>query len=270
MSIKDKIDELVEEPKQEEASMDEVEIKELSEDMDALFNGETLSEEFKTKATTIFEAAVVTRVKQEVAALEEEFAVKLEKEIEAAKTGLVEDVDGLLNYMIEQWMNDNVVALESGIKTEITEGFITGLHQLFKENYIEVPEDKADLVADLEESVTELKSELTTAIQANIDLTKTINESLRNTITDKVGQGLTAVDSEKFRELVEELSFDNADIFEAKLVTIKENYFTKSTVKPTTQSVITDTPIEAITEEVVVTKPSNSRYAAVLKHLNQK
>lgn len=242
----------------------------IQEDMNALFKGEeTLSEEFKTKAATIFEAAVMTRVKQEAKTLEEAFATRLEEQVEEAKTGLIEAVDGLLNYMVEQWMNDNVVALESGIKSEITESFIKGLHQLFKENYIEVPEDKADLVADLQKSVNELKEELTTAIQNNINLTKTINESNRIAIVDKISNGLTTVDSEKFRALAEELSFDNAENFETKLVTIKESYFVK-TKQDAVSTIVTDSPVESLEEQVVQPKTGNSRYAAVLKHLNTK
>lgn len=264
----------------------------MSEDIDALFNGETLDEEFKEKATTIFEAAVITRVKAEVAeldeiyatqveqikeeaqlkiaSLEEEFAQKLEEQVEEVKDGLVEHVDGFLNFMVEQWMNDNDVALESGIKAEIAENVITGLHKLFSENFVEVPAEKQDLVSEMEQNLETTLAKLDEQVKVNIALTKTINESKRESLIEKTSQGLTDIDAEKFRDLVEELSFDNAEVFESKLTTIKENYFTKKQVsKVKSESVvITDEPVQELKEEVNTPKTSPVM-AAYLKQLGK-
>lgn len=250
------------------------ETTDMTEDMDALFNGETLTEEFKEKATTIFEAAVISRVKDEVQELDEiystqvqalkeqseetietlkeEFAQKLDEQVEEVKASLVEHVDGFLNYIVEQWMNDNEVALETGIKNEIAENVVTGLHKLFSENFVQVPEDKTDLVSEMELHLETVIDKLDEQIKANIELTKTINESKRETMIEKFSQGLTDLNAEKFKSLVEELSFDSAEKFQVKLETIKENYFTKKTVKESTKTnvMITDEPVLELNEDV--------------------
>lgn len=224
---------------------DEIKV-DITEDVEALFNGEeTLSEEFKTKAATIFEAAVVTRVKQEVTRLEEKFDAELEEHKEEVKAGLVEHVDGFLNYVVEQWLSDNEVALESGIKLEISENLISGLHNLLKENNINIPEEELNLVSEIQEKLDETTAKLDETVQANIELVKTINEGKRTTLINKLSEGLTDVDAEKFRTLVEDFVFEDAESYEAKLTTIKEGYFNKkqSTSVDTVVDVITDNPV---------------------------
>lgn len=263
----------------------------VSEDIDALFNGETLTEEFKDKATTIFEAAVVSRVKAEVQeldeiyatqvkalqeqteekmdALEKEFAQKLDEQVEEAKDGLVEHVDGFLNYIVEQWIKDNEVALETGIRHEIAENVVTGLHKLFSENFVHVPEEKTDLVEELESHLETAIDKLDEQLKINIELTKTINEGKRESMVEKFTQGLTDVDAEKFKTLVEELSYDSAEKFQGKLETIKENYFTKKAVKQesTTSIAITDEPVTELKEE---TSPKlNPVMSAYLKQMSR-
>ena len=223
-------------------------IRPVKEDMDALFNGEELTEDFRIKATTIFEAAVMARVKNEVARIEEEFESKLAEQVAKNTEGLVEQVDGYLGYVAEQWMAQNEIALERGIKSEILESFVSGMKSLFEEHYIDVPEEKYDLLGEMEDKVSELEAKLNEQVAANIDLSKTIAEAQRTEIVKSISEGLTDTEVEKFLGLVEELSYEDAESFENKVKTIRENYFTnkQSTV---VESVVTDTPVEILTEE---------------------
>jgi hypothetical protein len=220
----------------------------VKEDMDALFNGEELSEEFKTKATTIYEAAVMARVKEEVARIEEEFESKLAEQVEKNTEGLVEKVDGYLGYVAEQWMAQNEIALERGIKSEILESFVAGMKSLFEEHYIEVPEEKFDVLGEMEDKISELEEKLNEQVAANIELAKTLSEQKRLEILASATQGLTDTEVEKFNALAEELSYEDAESFEKKVQTIRENYFTKKAT-PLVESVVSDTPVEIITEE---------------------
>jgi hypothetical protein len=253
-----KEEEVKEEVQPEELTVD------VSEDVAALINGEELTEEFKTKAATIFEAAVVTRVKQEIAKLEEEFDTKLAEQVESIKEGLVEKVDGYLGYVVEQWMTDNELALENGMKTEITESFIEGMKGLFAQHYIDVPQEKFDIVGDLAEEAETLESKLNEQLAANVELTKQINEMKRAAATAEATSGLSELDVEKFKGLAEELAYEDADTFVTKLQTIKENYFGK---KATTSvsSVVTDEPV-ALVEETTV----SPQMAAALRALGAK
>ena len=241
----------------------------VKEDVDALLNGEELSEEFRAKAETIFEAAVMTRVKAEVARIEEEFESKLAEQVEKNTEGLVEQVDGYLGYIAEQWMTQNEIALERGMKSDILEGFIGGLKNLFEEHYIDIPEEKFDVLGEMESKIDELEAKLNEQVAANIELSKTLAESTRAEIVKTVSEGLTDTETEKFMSLVEELSYEDQASFETKVKTIRENYFT---TKGATEikSVVTDAPVEALTEEKKVTlDPAMSAYAAQLNKLNK-
>ena len=240
----------------------------VKEDVDALLNGEELSEEFRAKAETIFEAAVMTRVKSEVARIEEEFESKLAEQVAQNTEGLVEQVDGYLGYIAEQWMTQNEIALERGMKSDILEGFIGGLKNLFEEHYIDIPEEKFDVLGEMESKIDELEAKLNEQVAANIELSKTLAESNRNEIVKTVSEGLTDTETEKFMSLVEELSYEDQASFETKVKTIRENYFT--TKAATVQSVVTDAPVEALTEEVSKKlDPAMSAYAAQLNKLNK-
>ena len=235
----------------------------VSEDVAALINGEELSEEFKTKAATIFEAAVVTRVKQEIAKLDEQFDTKLAEQVESIKEGLVEKVDGYLNYVVEQWMTDNELALENGMKSEIMESFITGMKGLFEQHYIDVPEEKFDILGEMQEEVSAVKSKLDEQLAANVELTKQVNEMKRVAAIAESAAGMVDTDVEKFSGLAEELAFEDADTFKTKLQTIKENYFGKK-VSKTVDSVVTDEPVQ-LSEETI-----SPRMAATLRALGKK
>ena len=234
----------------------------VKEDVDALLNGEDLSEEFKQKAETIFEAAVMNRVKTEVARLEEEFEAKLQESVAQNVEGLVEQVDGYLGYVAEQWIAQNEIALERGMKSEILEGFVSGLKGLFEEHYIDVPEERFDVLGEMEQRMEELEAKLNEQVAANIELSKSLAESKRDEIVKTVSEGLTDTETEKFMGLVEELSYEDAETFETKVKTIRENYFTtKATAE--VKSVVTDAPVEALTEGTKL-DPVMSAYLSAL------
>ena len=238
------------------------------EDVEALINGEDLTEEFKQKAATIFEAAIVTRVKEEVARIEEEFEARLQEEAAKNQEGLVEKVDGYLNYIVEQWFTQNEIALESGMKSEILESFIKGMKGLFEEHYIDVPEEKFDVLGALEEENAELQAKLDEQLAANVELNKVLDEQVREAIIVDALDGLTETDKEKFLGLAEELAFEDAETFEKKVQTIRENYFTNKVTSTIVESVVTDTPVENLTEEVKKpVDPIMNKYASVLNNI---
>lgn len=220
----------------------------VKEDMDALFNGEELTEEFKEKATTIFESAVMVRVKEEIARIEEEYATKLEEEVAKQTEGIVEQVDGYLGYIAEQWMAQNEIALERGIKSELLESFVAGMKGLFEEHYIDIPEEKYDVLGEMEQQIADLEAKLNEQVAANVELTKSISEQTRADIIASATEGLTDTEVEKFNGLAEELSYEDAESFAKKVQTIRENYFAKK-AGTIVESVVTDTPVETLTEE---------------------
>lgn len=237
------------------------------EDVDALVNGEDLSEEFKAKAATIFEAAIVTRVKEEVTRLQEEFDAKLEEAVAQNQEGLVEKVDGYLSYVAEQWMENNEIALESGMKSDILEGFVSGLKGLFEEHYIDIPEEKFDVLGSMEETIADLQAKLDEQVAVNVEMAKVINESTRESIIADGAEGLAETDKEKFFGLAEELAFEDSESFAKKVQTIRENYFTNK-ASTIVESVVTDTPVENLTEEVKKpVDPSISKYMSVLNNI---
>jgi hypothetical protein len=239
----------------------------VKEDIDALMNGEELSEEFRAKATTIFEAAVMNRVKDEVARLEEEFESKLAEQVEKNVEGIVEQVDGYLGYIAEQWIANNEIALERGMKSEILESFVTGMKGLFEEHYIDVPEERFDVLGEMEQKMADLETRLNEQVASNIELSKSLAEAKRTEIVKTVSEGLTDTETEKFMSLVEELSYEDQASFETKVKTIRENYFT---TKGSTEikSVVTDAPVEVLTEGVSKKlDPAMSAYAAQLNKL---
>lgn len=238
----------------------------MKEDIDALMNGEEqLSEEFRTKAATIFEAAVTSRVTNEVARLEEEFEAKLEEAAAQNIEGLVEQVDGYLNYVVEQWMEQNEIALERGMKSDILESFVSGMKSLFEEHYIDVPEDKFDVLGSLEEQVETLGTKLNEQVATNIELAKTVSSLKRQQIIATISEGLTDTEVEKFTGLVEELSYEDESTFQNKVQTIRENYFTTK-VNADVKSVVTDSPVEMLSEDKVV----DAKMSAYLNMLNRK
>jgi hypothetical protein len=237
----------------------------IKEDIDALMNGEELSEEFRAKATTIYEAAVMTRVNAELARIEEGYEVKLQEATEQIKEGLVEQVDGYLDYVVEQWIAQNEIALEHGMKSEILEGFVSGLKGLFEEHYIDIPEEKFDVLASMEEQVEQLTAKLDETVAANVEMKKSLAEAKRLEIVQEAAAGLTDTEVEKFTGLAEELSFEDAVSFKSKVQTIRENYFSTK-AQADVASVVTDTPVDVLVEEKKLDPTMN----AYLSMLNRK
>jgi hypothetical protein len=206
----------------------------MKEDVAALFEGqENLSEEFVEKASNIFEAAVTLRAITEVARLEEEFATKLEESVEEIREDIQSKLDTYLDYVVESWMKENEVAIESTLRSEVMEDFIGGLKKLFTEHYIEVPDDKVDVIESLTSKVTELEEKLNEVIVENVELKQDGLISKKSDLIESLTEGLTLSDSEKFVKLAEGLEFDgDLNKFESKLAVVKETYFTNKKVGP--------------------------------------
>ena len=210
----------------------------LSDDVKALVSTDAdLSEEFKEKAATIFETAVKTRIKEQVKILEAQYDEKLSKETETVKEAMVEKVDSYLNYVVEEWMKENELAVERGIRTEIAEDFITGLKTLFKEHYIDVPEEKYNVLDDLTAQKEDLESKLNEQIEKNVELTKKVSESDKASVLADVTADLADTEKEKFEAMAENIEYDSADKFKEKLETVKESYFPKTKLETTEDSV---------------------------------
>jgi hypothetical protein len=207
--------------------------------MDALFNGEELSEEFKNKAATIFESAVIARAITVVEEMEAEILAAAEESIEEIKNELEEQVDAYLNYMVEEWVNENQVAIESGLKAEIVEDFMTGLKNLFAEHYIDVPDEKIDILEAMAEENEALEAKLNEALNNNIELSQAIVEATKSEIITSVCEGLTATQAEKVKTLAEGVEFTTEGEYAKKLEIIRENYVSAepSKVKQSTKQV---------------------------------
>jgi hypothetical protein len=200
--------------------------KKMKEDVNALFSDDsTISEEFKFKAATIFEARINDRIQQIEEEVEVRYASMFEEAVEEIKNDLTTKVNDYLEYVVEQWLADNEIAIESGLRSEITEEFIAGLRNLFAEHYIDVPEDKVDLVDELAGQVEQLEDKLNEEMQYGIELRKALIESTKNEIVHNVCDGLTATQVEKIRSLAESVEFSTEEEYTEKLETIRENYF---------------------------------------------
>ena len=216
------------------------------EDLEALISEEaTLSEGFKGKAAIIFEAAFKSKLTEEIDRLEDEYAVKLNEETNTFKDELVEKVDGYLNYVVEQWMEENRVAVETGLRTEISEEFMENLKNLFTESYITVPESKVDLVDELSENVSELEAKLDAATAEAIEMNEALEGHERNAIIAEHAEGLATTEAEKLFKLAEDVEFGDAETFSGKVATIKESYFKKGSANKATAAA------EALEEGIV-------------------
>ena len=244
----------VEETEDEVIAEEEQEEIDFSADIDAIFADETLSEEFKSKATTVFEARVYDRVAQIQEELETEYAAQLEEAVNEIQKDLTEKVDDYLNYVVEQWMEENAIAIESGLRAELTEEFIAGLRNLFAEHYIDVPTEKVDLVDELATKVEELESKLDEEIERGMSFAKALVESRKNEVTREVCEGLTTTQVEKIRTLAESVEFSGEDEYKEKLETIRENYF-PSGAKKATESQLHEQVEDTESEKKVINDP---------------
>ena len=249
-----------------EDSIDEID---LSDDVKALVSSDAdLSEDFKEKAATIFETAVKTRIKEQTKIIEAQYEKKLASETETVKEAMVEKVDSYLNYVVEEWMKENELAVERGIRTEIAEDFITGLKGLFKEHYIDVPEEKYNVLEDLTNQVKELEGKLNEQIEKNVNLSKDVSESNREKLIASVSADLAETEKEKFASMAENVEYDSAEKFQEKLETIKESYFPKTKIEETASgdevdSVAANIPADAGTSDAMA-----AYTAAITKNLS--
>ena len=200
----------------------------VKEDVAEMFAGEKLSEEAQEKMATIFEAAVAARVSIEEARLNEEMENMVSEQVEAVKEEMTEKLDQYMDYVVESWMEENQLAIESTLRADIAENFMEGLYNLFAESYITVPENKIDVVAELKSSVEELEAKLDEAINKNLELHNTIDEARKETTFDEVSEGLAATQVEKLRTLAEGIEFTDEESFSKKLNIIKEKYFSEN------------------------------------------
>jgi hypothetical protein len=246
---------------------EEVEI-DLTDDVKALVSADAdLSEDFKDKAATIFETAVKTRIKEQSAILEAQFEEKLASETETVKEAMVEKVDSYLNYVVEEWMKENELAVERGIRTEIAEDFITGLKGLFKEHYIDVPEEKYNVLDDLTSQVKDLESKLNEQIEKNVVLAKGTNELTRASLVVSVSEDLADTEKEKFASMAENVEFDSAEKFAEKLETIKESYFPKTKIEEATSNDEVDSVAANIPADAGTSDAMAAYTAAITKNL---
>jgi hypothetical protein len=216
----------------------------MKEDIDALLSGENLSEEFVQKASTIFEAAVIARAEEVIAEAETQLAEQFEAAVEQVKEDLASKIDDYLNYMVEEWMKENEVAIEQGLRSEITEDFISGLKSLFEDHYIDIPEEKVDIVGELTDKVGELEESLNEQINRGIELQKELNEKKKVEAIYTACEGLTQTQVEKLKSLAEGVEYTTEEEFVTKLNTLKESYF-KAEVKVADSSALNEeTPIE--------------------------
>ena len=246
----------------------EIDVKE---DIEAIVNGEDLSEEFKTKASTIFEAAVSAKVLSEVNQRIDELETSYKKEITEAKeehlSTVTEKVDGYLNYVTEEWMKENELAVEKGIRSELVEDFMTGLKNLFTEHYIDIPEEKVDLVDDLFEKVEELEQKLDESINTSVDIKKELAEYKKAETLREVSEDLADTEKEKLGKLADGIDFEDKSQYSEKLEVIKENYFPKQQSETITEE-LENTEKEQDSSESSV-DPVMSKYASALTRLNK-
>ena len=211
----------------------------MSAELNSIF-GEDLSEDFRTKATSIFEAAVIARVNTEMDAIAEHLQQEKDQEVEELAEQLVEKVDSFLNYVVEQWLEENTLAVDKGLRSEIAEDFIGGLKTLFQEHYIDVPEEKYDVIDELQIKAGELEDKLNSTLEENMSLTKEVTELKKGLILGEMTGDLADTESEKLARLLEGVSFDSEELFREKLKVIKENYFPKTQKTSPEEQILTE------------------------------
>ena len=277
---------LVEEDDEEESDDDEEEEKnpkyeakklkkedleiDVKEDIDAILSGEELSEEFKTKASTIFEAAVsakvISAVNERIEAFEEDYNKELNEAKEEHKVAVTEKVDSYLNYVVEEWLKENELAVEKGIRSELVEDFMTGLKNLFQEHYIDIPEEKVDLVDDLFEKVEELEKQLDETVNHNVEIKKELSQYQKEETLREVSEDLADTEKEKLEKLSEGVDYEDSEQYKEKLSVIKENYFPKTT--ETAQPLTEEVENTETDEEVEKVDPNMDYYTKHMKRHN--
>ena len=253
------VEEITEEEEVAEASYD------FSDELNTLVESEaTLSDEFKAKTAVIFETAIKTKISEEVLRLEDEYQSRLEEELDSTRSDLVEKVDSYLNYVVDQWMEENKLAVETGLRTEIAEGFMNSLKDLFVESYIDVPETKVDLVDELAETVQELEEKLNEQTGAAIEMSQQLEALQRDTIVRESARDMAETEVEKLKSLVESLDFEDEESFTAKVKTVKESYFKKE-VSLESEETTDEWEVDSIME----TNSAMSQYLTAIQKSNK-
>jgi len=242
----------------------------VKEDIDAILSGEDLSEEFKSKASTIFEAAVsakvISAVNERIETFEDDYHKSLNEAKEEHKVAVTEKVDSYLNYVVEEWVKENELAVEKGIRSELVEDFMTGLKNLFQEHYIDIPEEKVDLVDDLFEKVEELEKQLDETVNHNVEIKKVLSQFQKEETLREVSEDLADTEKEKLEKLSEGVDYEDSKQYKEKLEVIKENYFPKTT--ETAQSLTEDVENTETDNEVEKVDPSMDFYTKHMKRHN--
>ena len=233
----------------------------VSDDVNALLEGTELSEEFAEKAKTIFEAAVKVKIEEEYNKIVEHFAKETEEKIAVGIKDLTEDVNGTVNYAVNQWLEENQLAVDRGIRTEITEDFIAGLKNLFEEHYISIPDDKVDTVESMAEQIREMESRLDEQVKASVKLQNRLNETAKTNILNTISEGLADTQKDKLSKLAESVDFISEEDFTKKVTTFKEAYFSEKKAVATSE-VADETPVDGV--EAPSTNPQMDAYAAAL------
>ena len=246
----------------EEETTEEVEV-DIEEDVNALFGGEDLSEEFKEKAKLVFETALNAKVSEVKEALEAKYQETLEERIAEEKASLSERVDNYLEYVADEWFTENALAVEQGLKTDMTESFLSGMKSLFEEHYVTIPDDKYDVLESMVEKLDDMETKLNEQIEKNVSLNSRLGESVANGILESVSEGLASTQKEKLASLSESVEFESEESYREKLETLRESYFSSKAKSPAVKS---DTISEGV-DSADATDVSNSM-AAYLKSMS--
>ena len=234
----------------------------VAEHVEALVNGEgDLSEEFKRKAATVFEAAVKSKIRTEIERLENEYEEKLKEDVQSATEEMTDKVDTYLNYVTEEWMKENELAIERGLKGEIAEDFISGLKQLFEDHYIDIPDEKYDVLEAQSEKISELESKLSETIEKNVSLKDNNATLVKEQVISEVSEDLADTEIEKFKSLIDDVDYSDEDSFREKLGTLKESYFPKTPISESTETV---DDVETGTAQDIDLTPSMDAYMSAI------
>ena len=234
----------------------------VAEHVEALVNGEgDLSEEFKRKAATVFEAAVKSKIRTEIVRLENEYEEKLKEDVQSATEEMTDKVDTYLNYVTEEWMKENELAIERGLKGEIAEDFISGLKQLFEDHYIDIPDEKYDVLEAQSEKISELEGKLSETIEKNVSLKDNNAKLVKEQVISEVSEDLADTEIEKFKSLIDDVDYSDEDSFREKLGTLKESYFPKTPISESTETV---DDVETGTAQDIDLTPSMDAYMSAI------
>ena len=247
-----------------ETTVEETPEVDIEEDVNALFGGEDLSEEFKEKAKLVFETALNSKVSEVKEALEAKYSETLEERIAEEKSALSERVDNYLEYVADEWFSENALAVEQGLKTDMTESFLNGMRSLFEEHYVTIPDDKYDVLESMVEKLDDMETKLNEQIEKNVSLNSRLGESVANGILESVSEGLASTQKEKLASLSESVEFESEESYREKLATLRESYFSSKAKSPAAKS---DTISEGVDNAEGVGSPTGSM-AAYMKTLS--